>query len=38
MAVDAARIALDKGGTDLAAGAHGTASFEAPDDGYEREP
>ena len=38
MAVDAARIALDMGGTDLVAGPHGTASFEAPDEGYEREP
>jgi DNA invertase Pin-like site-specific DNA recombinase len=38
MAFDVARMALDLGGTDLKVGAHGTASFEAPDEGHEREP
>jgi DNA invertase Pin-like site-specific DNA recombinase len=36
-APDLARIALDLGGTDLKVGAHGTASFEAPDEGHEPE-
>lgn len=37
MAFDAARIALDMGGTDLVVGPHGTARFEAPEEAYERD-
>jgi DNA invertase Pin-like site-specific DNA recombinase len=33
-----ARMVADLGGTELKVGVHGTATFEAPDEGHEREP